>query len=108
MNLSEWSDDKKEMNMNVNENLITDNDGTEWIENDLGFYAVDGTTLFFLAARKELDVAAQTLFGYDMEEINTDYFVEVSDLTELTTEEYSELATLLFDTFGYELGTRFL
>ena len=81
------------MNMNVNENLITDNEGTVWIENDLGFYAVDGTTLFF---------------GYDMEEINTDYFVEVSDFTDLTTEEYSELATLLFDTFGYELGTRFL
>ena len=93
MNLSEWSDDKKEMNMNVNENLITDNDGTEWVENDLGFYAVLGGTL---------------LFGYDMEEINTDYFVEVSDLTDLTTEEYSELATLLFDTFGYELGTKFI
>ena len=91
MNLSEWSDDKKEMNMN--EVLITDNDGTEWVENDLGFYAVLGGTL---------------LFGYDMEEINTDYFVEVSDLTELTTEEYSELATLLFDTFGYELGTKFI
>ena len=93
MNLSEWSDDKKEMNMNVNENLITDNDGTEWVENDLGFYAVLGGTL---------------LFGYDMEEINTDYFVEVSDLTDLTTEEYNELATLLFDTFGYELGTKFI
>ena len=93
MNLSEWSDDKKEMNMNVNENLITDNDGTEWVENDLGFYAVLGGTL---------------LFGYDIEEINTNYFVEVSDLTDLTTEEYNELATLLFDTFGYELGTRFL
>ena len=77
----------------MNEVLITDNDGTEWIENDIGFYAVDGTTLFF---------------GYDMEEINTDYFVEVSDLTDLTTEEYSKLATLLFDTFGYELGTKFL
>ena len=78
--------------MNV-DGTITDNEGTVWIENDLGFYAVDGTTLFF---------------GYDMEEINTDYFVEVSDLTELTTEEYSELATLLFDTFGYELGTKFI
>ena len=91
MNLSEWSDDKKR-SMSMNE-TITDNDGTEWVENDLGFYAVLDSTL---------------LFGYDMEEINTDYFVEVSDLTDLTTEEYSELATLLFDTFGYELGTRFL
>jgi len=83
---------KKDMNMNV-DGTITDNEGTVWIENDLGFYAVDGTTLFF---------------GYDMNEINDDSYVEVSDLTDLTTEEYNELASLLFDVFHYQLNGKFL
>ena len=65
MKLSEWSDDKKSMNVN---GTITDNDGTEWIENDIGFYAVDGTTLFFGSTSEE-NCDLTKLFKYRIYEI---------------------------------------
>ena len=66
----------------------------EWVKTDYGFYSiVDGYLIF---AYEEKDI------------LNDEYLVQVSDLTELTTGEYDELATLLHDAFGYELEGKFI
>jgi len=66
----------------------------EWIKSDYGYYTIEYGDLIF--AYTESDI------------LNNKYLVQVSDLTELTTGEYDELATLLHDSFGYELEGKFI
>ena len=66
----------------------------EWIKADYGFYTIEHGYLIFASEEKNI--------------LNDEYLVQVSDLTELTTGEYDELATLLHDAFGYELEGKFI
>lgn len=65
-----------------------------WVETDYGFYTIEDGYLIFAYEQSDID--------------NDDCLVQVSDLTDLTTEEYSNLGNLLFDSFGYELDGQFL
>ena len=61
--------------------------------------------------RPELDTFYLSSSGhfkihYDID--NDDCLVQVSDLTDLTTEEYNDLGTLLYDNFNYELEGKFI
>ena len=66
----------------------------DWIETDYGLYTIEDGYLIFAYTERDI--------------LNDKYLVQVSDLTELTTEEYDELATLLHDAFGYELEGKFI
>ena len=66
----------------------------EWIKTDYGFYTIEHGDLIFAYTERDI--------------LNDKYLVQVSDLTELTTGEYDELATLLHDAFGYELEGKFI
>ena len=66
----------------------------DWIETDYGFYTIKHGDLIFAYTDRDI--------------FNDKYLVQVSDLTELTTGEYDELATLLHDAFGYELEGKFI
>ena len=66
----------------------------EWIKADYGYYTIEYGDLIFASEEKNI--------------LNDEYLVQVSDLTELTTGEYDELATLLHDAFGYELEGKFI
>ena len=66
----------------------------EWVETNYGFWKVEEGYLIFSYEKGDI--------------LNDEYLVQVSDLTELTTGEYDELATLLHDAFDYELDGKFL
>jgi len=66
----------------------------DWIETDYGFYTIKHGDLIFAYTDRDI--------------FNDKYLVQVSDLTEFTTGEYDEVATLLHDAFGYELEGKFI
>ena len=74
--------------------VVTITINKEWIKADYGFYTIEDGYLIFAYTEKDI--------------LNDKYLVQVSDLTELTTGEYDELATLLHDAFGYELEGKFI
>ena len=74
--------------------VVTITINKKWIKADYGFYTIEHGYLIFASEEKCI--------------LNDEYLVQVSDLTELTTGEYDELATLLHDTFGYELEGKFI
>ena len=73
---------------------LTTEDSLLWVETEYGFYTIED---------------GQLIFAYDVNDIhNDDYLVQVSDLTDLTTVEYNELGTLLYDNFEYVLEGKFI
>ena len=74
--------------------VVTITINKEWIKADYGFYTIEDGYLIFAYTERDI--------------LNDKYLVQVSDLTELTTGEYDELATLLHDAFGYELEGKFI
>ena len=73
---------------------LTTEDSLLWVETEYGFYTIEDGCL---------------IFAYDVNDIhNDDCLVKVSDLTDLTTVEYNELGTLLYDNFDYVLEGKFI
>ena len=73
---------------------LTTEDSLLWVETEYGFYTIED---------------GQLIFAYDVNDIHKmSCLVQVSDLTDLTTEEYNELGTLLYDNFDYVLEGKFI
>jgi len=73
---------------------LTTEDSLLWVETEYGFYTIED---------------GQLIFAYDANDIHQmSCLVQVSDLTDLTTEEYNELGTLLYDNFDYVLEGKFI
>ena len=73
---------------------LTTEDSLLWVETEYGFYTIEDGYL---------------IFAHDVNDIHKmSGWVQVSDLTDLTTEEYNELGTLLYDNFDYVLEGKFI
>tara|TARA_Y100001963_G_C6586788_1_gene356087 strand:- start:262 stop:507 length:246 start_codon:yes stop_codon:yes gene_type:complete len=69
-------------------------DNQVWVETDYGFYTIEDGYL---------------IYAYEQSDIDDDEcLVQVSDLTELSEEEYNHLSDLLSDAFDFELNGQFL
>ena len=88
---------KKENNMTIEETTFICKNGNKILETELGFYSV-----------QEWKGNDYLIYYYDKEDLNVDNGCDVSDLSDLTTEQYQELDEALQEHFNYGLAGRFI